>query len=45
MEHAFAIDRKNGNSLWRDALAKEMTEIGIAFEVLDEGILARAGPR
>jgi hypothetical protein len=46
MEHAFVIDRKNGNSLWQDALALEMTKIGIAFDVLDEGILAqRAGPR
>jgi hypothetical protein len=43
MEHAFAIDKKNGNTLWRDALAKEMTEIGIAFEVLDEGISAPKG--
>jgi hypothetical protein len=43
MEHAFAIDKKSGNTLWRDALAKEMTEIGIAFEVLDEGISAPKG--
>jgi hypothetical protein len=43
MAHAFVIDRKNGNSLWRDALALEMTEIGIAFEALDEGILAPKG--
>ncbi len=43
MEHAFAVDKKNGNSLWRDALAKEMTEVGVAFEVLDEGISAPKG--
>jgi hypothetical protein len=43
MEHAFAIDKKNGNTLWCDALAKEMTETGIAFEVLDEGIQAPKG--
>jgi hypothetical protein len=43
LEHALSIDKKNGNTLWRDALAKEMTEIGIAFEVLDTGILAPKG--
>ena len=36
VEHAFTLDRKNGNTLWRDGLAKEMTEVGIAFEVLPE---------
>jgi hypothetical protein len=34
IEHAYRLDRENGNSLWRDGLAKEMTEVGIAFEVL-----------
>jgi hypothetical protein len=43
IEHAFAIDKKNNNTLWRDALALEMTEIGVAFEVLDEGIYAPKG--
>ena len=31
------IDKTNGNNFWRDELAKEMTNIGIAFEVLEEG--------
>ena len=35
--HALAIDDKNGNTFWKDALAKEMTEVGIAFELLEEG--------
>ena len=37
VEHAYKIDRENGNTFWRDALSKEMTNVGIAFEVLDEG--------
>jgi hypothetical protein len=36
IEHAYKLDRENGNTLWRDALALEMTEIGVAFEVLAE---------
>jgi hypothetical protein len=37
IEHAYSLDRENNNSLWRDALAMEMTEIGVAFGVLAEG--------
>ena len=29
------INIKNGNQLWRDALAKEMKNIGVAFNVLE----------
>jgi hypothetical protein len=36
IEHSLAIDKENGNTLWRDALAKEMTELGVAFKVLEE---------
>jgi Reverse transcriptase (RNA-dependent DNA polymerase) len=43
MKHAFEIDKANGNTFWRDAMAKEMTEIGIAFEVLEEGMMAPKG--
>ena len=35
VKHAHSIDRANGNSLWCDALAKEMMEVGVAFEVLE----------
>ena len=28
------LDRENKDTLWRDTLAKEITEIGITFEVL-----------
>jgi hypothetical protein len=41
--HSQDIDKKNGNTFWKDALAKEMTEVGIAFEVLDEGVGAPIG--
>jgi hypothetical protein len=36
IKHSLAINRENGNTLWRDTLAKEMTELGVAFEVLEE---------
>ena len=32
--HAYKIYRKNKNIFWRDAINKEMLNIGIAFEVL-----------
>jgi hypothetical protein len=34
LEHSLQLDRENGNRLWADALALEMTEVGVAFEVL-----------
>jgi hypothetical protein len=41
--HASATDESNGNTLWKDALAKEMTEVGVAFKVLEEGIKVSVG--
>ena len=32
----FCFDKKNGNSFWSDASQKEMTNTGIAFEILDK---------
>ena len=43
VEHAYQIDAKNGNTFWRDAIKKEMTNVGIAFEVLEEGLSAPPG--
>jgi hypothetical protein len=43
VKHALAIDEKNGNTLWKDALAKEMTEVGVAFKVFDDGVRAPVG--
>jgi hypothetical protein len=37
IEHAIKLDENNGDNYWRDALSKEMKNVGIAFEVLDEG--------
>eukprot|EP00980_Cylindrotheca_fusiformis_P023766 scaffold10951_cov72-Cylindrotheca_fusiformis.AAC.1 len=45
VEHAMKLDRENGNTLWRDALAKEMTNVGVAFEILPEGKEAPPGWR
>jgi hypothetical protein len=36
IEHAMKLDRENGNTFWRDAIALEMTNIGVAFELLEE---------
>jgi hypothetical protein len=43
VEHANKSDRSNSNTLWKDALAKEMTEVGVAFEVLEEEMKAPIG--
>ena len=42
-EEAFRFDKKNSNSFWSDALQKEMTNIGIAFEILDKDTPAPVG--
>ncbi len=34
MKNSIEIDCKNGNTLWQDALAKEMGNVCIAFEIL-----------
>ena len=43
VEHAHEIDARNGNTLWRDTLKKEMYNVGVAFEILDEGVHAPHG--
>ena len=35
LEHAYEIDAKDNNSYWRDATRKEMTDNGVAFEILE----------
>ena len=35
-DHAVIFDTTNGNQLWRDALAKEMKNEGVAFDVLED---------
>ena len=36
VKEALQIDKENGNTLWRDAIAKEMNTVQIAFKILDE---------
>jgi hypothetical protein len=43
VKHAFELDEKSGNHMWRDALSKEMHNVGIAFEMLSEGQPAPTG--
>jgi hypothetical protein len=43
MENALEINRSNNNTFWKDALAKEMTKVGAAFEALEESIKAPVG--
>jgi hypothetical protein len=43
IKHVMKTDTENENSLWKDALAKEMIEVGVAFEVLPEGKEAPPG--
>ena len=43
VDHAMEIDRKNGNTMWKDALALEMFNVEVAFEILEEGQPAPLG--
>ena len=36
IEEAKHLDKLNGNELWQKAIAKEMTNVSIAFEVLSD---------
>lgn len=37
VEHAKTLDEANGDTMWQDAIKKEMFNVGIAFELLEEG--------
>ncbi len=44
VQHAYELDRKNGGEpFWHKALEKEMFNVGIAFEMLEEGQQAPKG--
>jgi hypothetical protein len=43
VKEALALDRKNGITLWADAIAKEMREVHIAFNILPNGGSAPIG--
>ena len=37
VEQALALDPKNSNTLWTDAIFKEMEDVRVTFEVLPDG--------
>ena len=41
--HALWLDQKNGNDFWAKSLEKEMTNVGIAFEILGDSETAPHG--
>ena len=45
IEHAKRIDAKNGNTFWIDAIKKEMHDVGIAFEILEDNVSMPIGYR
>jgi len=36
VEHAYRIDRANGNNLWREAVEQEMKNVRVAFKIVDD---------
>ena len=40
VEEAHRLDKKNGNTLWTDAIATEMATVKVAFKILDDGTRA-----
>ena len=40
VEEARGLDKKNGNTLWADAIATEMANFKVAFKLLTDGICA-----
>ncbi len=43
VEHARRIDASNGNTMWYDAIAKEMYNVSVAFKILEESESIPAG--
>ena len=37
IKHAYEVDARNNDHLWRDAIKKEMMNVGVAFELLTIG--------
>ena len=34
---AYDINKENGNTLWRDAIKREMENVSVAFKVIEDG--------
>ncbi len=43
VREALDLDKKNGNTLWADAIAKEMKDVRVAFKLLPDGQSAPIG--
>jgi hypothetical protein len=43
VQHAYELDRRNGNQFWTKAIQKEMINVGIAFQILEDGQNAPPG--
>ncbi len=43
VEEAIKIDEENGNTLWQDAIAKEMGNVRVAFKILEDGEVVPVG--
>ena len=39
---AYDKDRENGNTVWRDAIKREMENVSVAFEILEDGKIPSA---
>ena len=37
VEEAYILDQKNNNTLWCDAIKKEMSNVSVDFNILDHG--------
>ena len=35
-EHCKRLDKENGNTLWMDSVIKQMTDVGVAFDILED---------
>jgi hypothetical protein len=43
IKEALVLDKKNGNTFWADAIAKEMKDVCVAFKILLDGKSAPIG--
>ena len=43
VKEALELDHQNGNTFWADAIAKAMTEVRKAFDILPDGMTAPVG--
>ena len=43
VRRAHEIDEANGNTLWSDAIAKEMADMRIEFKILPDGLKELVG--